>query len=238
MQNGASIAVLTSGGIDSAVLAVELARRYPRVVPIYIRAGLRWEAVERYWAERFLETAAQPGIAPMRVLDLPVADLYGEHWSTGGRPVPDAASDWQDVYLPGRNLILLAKTALFCALNNIGAVALGPLKGNRFPDSARAFFDAFAGAVASGLEHRLEVLTPFAQLSKDEVIFRGRGLRLELTFSCIDPQGIRHCGACNKCAERIQAFASAGLPDRTSYARRLSPARVRSVATGGLERSL
>jgi 7-cyano-7-deazaguanine synthase len=122
-------------------------------------------------------------------------------------------------------------------------VALGPLKGNLFPDSTREFFDGVERTVAAGLRHRLEVLTPYAQLSKDEVIVRGRGLPLELTFSCIDPQGIRHCGACNKCAERIEAFASAGVPDRTSYARRFAQPAGRSVPTSGpaaagLERSL
>jgi 7-cyano-7-deazaguanine synthase len=42
-------------------------------------------------------------------------------------------------------------------------------------------------------------------------------LPLELTFSCIRPAGERHCGSCNKCAERRQAFASAGLKDPTDY---------------------
>lgn len=236
MQNGPAIAVLTSGGIDSAVLAIELAQNYRRVAPIYVRSGLRWEAVELYWTERFLDAVAHPHVAPIRVLDLPIADLYGEHWSTGGRPVPDAVSDWQEVYLPGRNLVLLAKTALYCALNTIGTVALGPLKGNRFPDNTRAFFDAFERTVAAGLRHPLEVITPFAQLAKEEVIARGRRLPLELTFSCIDPQGIGHCGACNKCAERIEAFAAAGVTDRTGYARR--PPQPGAIPAAAIARNL
>ena len=33
------------------------------------------------------------------------------------------------------------------------------------------------------------------------------------------PRGLRHCGRCTKCAERQHAFAAAGVPDPTRYAR-------------------
>jgi 7-cyano-7-deazaguanine synthase len=29
---------------------------------------------------------------------------------------------------------------------------------------------------------------------------------------------VLHCGACNKCRERREAFAAAGVEDRTTYA--------------------
>jgi 7-cyano-7-deazaguanine synthase in queuosine biosynthesis len=32
------------------------------------------------------------------------------------------------------------------------------------------------------------------------------------------PQAGVHCGACSKCRERRDAFAAAGVPDRTAYA--------------------
>jgi 7-cyano-7-deazaguanine synthase len=38
-----------------------------------------------------------------------------------------------------------------------------------------------------------------------------------LTFSCMRPVDGKHCGTCNKCAERRRAFASAGLSDPTEY---------------------
>jgi 7-cyano-7-deazaguanine synthase len=42
-------------------------------------------------------------------------------------------------------------------------------------------------------------------------------LPLHLTFSCINPIEDRHCGNCNKCAERKNGFAAAGIPDLTAY---------------------
>jgi len=63
----------------------------------------------------------------------------------------------------------------------------------------------------------IRFVRPFADLAKSEVMQLGRALPLELTFSCIAPVGGRHCGACNKCAERQSAFRSAGLADPTRY---------------------
>ena len=37
-------------------------------------------------------------------------------------------------------------------------------------------------------------------------------------FSCIAPRAERHCGHCNKCAERQLAFTQLGMADTTVYA--------------------
>src|SRR5438067_2422191 len=88
------VAVLASGGIDSAILCVDLLREYARVQPLYVRFGLRWEEVELGCLRRFLDAVSRPGLLPLCVLDEPVVDVYGaSHWSTGGANVPDAASD-------------------------------------------------------------------------------------------------------------------------------------------------
>jgi len=51
------------------------------------------------------------------------------------------------------------------------------------------------------------------------VIALGRGLPLQLSVSCIKPRGIIHCGRCTKCAERVEGFRRAGIPDPTRYAK-------------------
>jgi 7-cyano-7-deazaguanine synthase len=57
------------------------------------------------------------------------------------------------------------------------------------------------------------------------VIRRGADLPLELTLSCLRPAiDGRHCGDCNKCRERAEAFVTAGVPDRTAYAVSRAPA--------------
>lgn len=213
-----AVAVMASGGLDSAILVAQLASQGRQVTPIYVRFGLAWEKVELRHLERFLASLPFPDIRPLVVLDLPVADIYGTHWSVTGRGVPDDGSPDEAVYLPGRNLLLLAKSSVWCALNGIPTVALGTLAANPFPDADREFFAGYSALAGRALGSPLEVVTPFAGLGKHEVLEMGRQFQLALTFSCIAPRSERHCGFCNKCAERQLAFKVLGIPDTTEYA--------------------
>ncbi len=211
--------MLASGGADSSILLVDQARRGRDVWPLYIRFGLAWEDVEEAHLRRFLDAVSgQRGIRPLTVFELPIADVYGNHWSVSATDVPDETTPDEAVYLPGRNLLLLAKTTVWCALHGVRTIALGTLRANPFADSSPAFFSGFAATAGLALGHQLEVVTPFAQLSKAEVLVRGRDLPLEHTFSCVAPVGAKHCQTCNKCGERRKAFAAAGIEDRTAYA--------------------
>jgi 7-cyano-7-deazaguanine synthase len=216
-SNGNKVAVLVSGGLDSCVLAAHLAAKARRVYPVYVRQGLIWESVEQHWVKRFLTAVSEPNIEPLREIDLPVTDLYNSHWSTTGESTPDHLSDDREVYLPGRNLMLLAKTSLYCALNKIPSAALGPLAGNPFADSTPEFFSRFEAMASLALGFSFSVETPFAKLTKGDVIRIGRHLPLELSFSCIRPVGLDHCGSCNKCAERRKSFQEVGVEDKTRY---------------------
>lgn len=221
-------AVLFSAGLDSAVLlaselqaATGAAGGAAHVQPVYVRSGLAWETEERRLAERLIAAPPFAGrVAPLATLDCPVTDTYRpSHWAVAGTPPGYATAD-EEVYLVGRNVLLLAKAATWCAVDRIGRIALGPLAGNPFPDATPAFFAAMQQALSQGLDHDLEIVTPFRHLSKTAVIARGRtlGVPFELTLSCMNPLDGRHCGRCSKCRERLEAFAAAGAEDPASYA--------------------
>src|SRR5262245_44431387 len=110
------VAVLVSGGLDSDALLYDFAQRYRKVWPIYIRQGLAWESAELYWLKRYLKRIRDWGQSPVsnvRVFSVPMVDVYGKHWSTGRGPVPGKLSRDEAVYLPGRNLTLSVKAAVF-----------------------------------------------------------------------------------------------------------------------------
>ena len=215
------VAVLASGGLDSAVLLVEMARTAGRAVPLFIRAGHVWESEERAALERFIAAVGEPRIDPVRELAVPMDDVYGRHWSMTGRDVPGWEAPDEEVELRGRNLVLLAKPLVLAATCGWPTVALGSLAGNPFPDATPSFFSALAAVASDGVRAPLAIVTPFRELSKADVIRRGIGLPLEHTLSCLTPgaDGL-HCGDCNKCRERADAFVTAGVVDRTRYARR------------------
>ena len=205
-------------------MLAELARGGREVYPVYVRAGLAWERDELTSLTRFLKRLANPRIRPVSVLELPMRDVAGSHWSITGRKVPGFRAAVSSNYIVGRNLSLLAKAATFCAANRIGEIAMAPLESNPFPDARPEFFRALEQAIDLGVGLELKILTPYVGMTKAEVIRRGAALPLGLTVSCARPSGITHCGRCTKCAERVDAFRAAGISDPTRYARR-PPAR-------------
>lgn len=211
-------AVLISGGLDSAILLGELLRSGRAVRPLFVRCGLFWEDVELTHLQRFLTALAGPGLAPLVLLDVPTADLYGDHWSATGRDVPDEHSPDDAVFLPGRNILLASKALLWCHLQGVETLSLGSLGTNPFPDATEDFFDSLAAVVNQAVGGRVRLERPFARSTKNDVMRLGAAFPLEHTFSCIRPENGRHCGRCNKCAERKAAFAGANLRDPTDYA--------------------
>jgi 7-cyano-7-deazaguanine synthase len=220
------IAILASGGLDSSVMLGQIARKGRQVFPVYIRAGLAWEADELRTLRRFVRALKMSNVEPVTLLRLPMGDLTGDHWSMTGRDVPGYDAALSSNYILGRNLSLLTKAAIFCARNRIGEIALAPLESNPFPDARPEFFRAFSRAVELGVRIKLRIVTPFAGLTKGDVVRRGAGMPLHLTLSCARPNGIVHCGACTKCAERVEGFMLAGVPDPTQYARKPKPPKL------------
>ncbi|MEP6918327.1 MAG: 7-cyano-7-deazaguanine synthase, partial [Acidobacteriota bacterium] len=126
----------------------------------------------------------------------------------------------EDVYIEGRNIVLLSKTAVYMARTKISRVMIGPLAGNPFPDATAAFFEAMATALSAGLAFPIRIDAPFASMHKADVVRLGRslGVPLELTLSCMQAVDGRHCGRCSKCRERMDGFREAEVTDPTPYA--------------------
>ncbi len=216
-----AVAALTSGGLDSCVCLAHLAHSHDAVYPVYIRCGLAWEAVETVFLKRFLTTLRDHRIKTLQELSLPMEEVYGETWYSSGEGIPayrDPDEAWE---IPGRNILLLAKTAVWASLHSVSRISIGVLSGNPFPDATLEFFDQMQAALSHGLASPIEILRPLAGMKKSDVIRLGSSLPLELTLSCARPEGGLHCGTCGKCRERIEAFVESGVADPTAYASRI-----------------
>jgi 7-cyano-7-deazaguanine synthase len=213
-------AVLFSGGLDSAVLIAWAARDAP-VAPIYVSVGLAWEAEEQAMAARLLASGAfRDRVRPLVALRFDMRDIYPpSHWAIRGEPPAFDTPD-QDVYIDGRNIILASKASVYMARNGLTRLLLGTLSDNPFPDASAEFFVTLARALSMGLAKPIAIETPFASMHKADVLRKGLelGVPMELTLSCMQPSGGRHCGRCSKCRERRDAFIEAGIEDPTPYA--------------------
>ena len=148
--------------------------------------------------------------------------------------MPGARAALSSNYLPGRNLLLASLAAVHCARMRIPELALALLADNPFPDATAAFLTNLGRVASQALDHPITVRAPFRRLAKEAVIRRGRNLPLALTLSCASPRGLRHCGACTKCAERHRAFARSGVPDPTTY---VAKSAERGFAASGTPRA-
>jgi 7-cyano-7-deazaguanine synthase len=210
------VSVLASGGLDSSVLIAKLAPD-AEVHPIYVRCGLAWEDAELAVLRLFVDALNKPNVTRVTELSAPAAALYGDHWSVTGKGVPAADEPDENTYLPGRNILLISLAAIWGSTHGISRIAIGSLGGNPFPDATAEFFDSFGRDLSMGLDHKVVIEAPLRGFHKEDLIRDFKDLPLQLTLTCMAPVGSIHCGQCNKCFERQQAFQKAGVVDRTVY---------------------
>lgn len=214
---------LAGCGVDSGVMMARALARRRRIHPLYVRQGALWEDAEEAALRQFiaaLEGGKTGGrLAPLHVMRLDLPDTYASRWALDRtiQPPGETSAD-EAVYLPGRNLALLFQGALLAQSLDVHTLLIGLLAGNPFSDAHPAFLRSFEQTYELATHYKIRVETPLGGLHKEEVIRLGAGLPLEFTFSCLRPVGGRHCGHCNKCAERQRGFAQAGVEDPTEYA--------------------
>lgn len=221
-MRGKKIGILYSGGMDSAALAGRLIKEGYEVWPIYIQCELPWEKSEKAAAKKFLTALSSKNIKPLQTVRLLLEGAYAKNWSQTGR-TPGANSADEEVFLPGRNLLLIIKALLALSAKNIWHLAMATLQHNPFPDATETFFRTFEKLLQHSFRHPIKISVPFRKLSKTQLLKANKNLPLHLSFSCINPQKGLHCGRCNKCAERKKAFAQAGVIDKTVYKNQYKP---------------
>ena len=217
------VAVLVSGGMDSCAMLADYASR-TLTHPIYVRAGMAWEDAELATLARFIATIESENLLRLTVLEAPVAPLLGtHHWSMSPDAVPEYDAPDETVYIPGRNITLLSLAAIWCSLNDVHEIAIGTLAGNPFPDATPKFREMIAKSCSAGLAHEITISAPMSHIHKHDLLARyGGRFPLHLTLTCSKPTladgaDVAHCGECNKCRERHEAYLDAGIPDLTQY---------------------
>jgi 7-cyano-7-deazaguanine synthase len=216
--------VLVSGGLDSATcLAIARAEGFAC-------HALSFAYGQRHTAE--LEAAARVSVAlgavEQRVMHIDLAAFGGSALTDPAIPVPEAPVAGIPVtYVPARNTIFLAFALAWSEVLGAQDIFIGVnfVDWSGYPDCRPEFIAAFERvaslATRSGTEgHAVRIRTPLIQLSKAEIIRRGRALGIDygLTVSCYqaDAEG-RACGRCDACRLRRAGFEAAGVPDPTRY---------------------
>ncbi len=121
-------------------------------------------------------------------------------------------------YVPYRNGIFLSAAAGIALSNGCDYLYYGAhmddAAGNAYPDCSRAFFEGMSKAIYEGSGRKLELMAPFIDLNKTQIVARGLELSVpyELTWSCYEGMDAP-CGSCGTCLDRQRAFEGNQVTD-------------------------
>lgn len=213
--------VVMSGGIDSTVLAHDMARRNYEVHGVSIHYGQRHHRELNYagWQCERLDI-------PWKLVQIPGLRVVLGSSALTSKDIDVPEGHYEDesmkaTVVPNRNMILLA--ICIGAAIDIGAerVAYGAHAGDHaiYPDCRPAFADAMEQAAAVCSYFPITLDRPFIHKTKADIVTLGDQLGVDFTrtWSCYQG-GTVHCGKCGTCVERIEAFELAGVEDPTEYA--------------------
>jgi 7-cyano-7-deazaguanine synthase len=218
--------VLVSGGMDSATAVYETLERGYEPYFLHTSYGQRTEDKEYECATALAEAVKTPEFRHIETGHL--AAIGGSSLTDESMDVADADTESEEIptsYVPFRNANLLSMAVSYAETNDCTAVFVGAHSEDfaGYPDCRPAFFEAFQRVVDVGTrpETEIEVVAPFVEWSKTDIVERGLelGVPYELTWSCYRAEAPA-CGTCDSCAFRLRAFRDAGADDPIRYAER------------------
>jgi len=199
--------ILLSGGIDSTVLAYYLKKRKYKLTALTFDYGQKHKREIQY----AMLTSALLDI-PLFVLDIKeVFENFSSFLTNGTK---------ETVIVPNRNMIFLSIAVGFAENKKINKVFYAAHKTDSpvFPDCRPEFVKTLSKACQLGTTQKVEIIAPFINLTKTDIIKIGRELKVpfENTYSCYVGNE-KPCGKCLACKERLRAFKENNLKDPLEY---------------------
>jgi 7-cyano-7-deazaguanine synthase len=205
-----------SGGIDTTTLAyhlVQLQKRYPLLV--FVDYGHKARVAEL----RCAQATATRLNCDLFVLPFEAYRTLVDSYIFENDSEFEAGSQF---WLEGRNVLIALLLAVIASKHRVQEVYMGshkPLAGweyEGYPDSTEASYDAINALIETAYKWRARILNPFIDWDwdKSQIVEHGQslGVRWEDTFTCCE-EGELHCGACEACKDRMQAFMMCNLSD-------------------------
>lgn len=216
--------VLFSGGVDSTTCLAMAIDKYGKdnVIALSISYGQKHikeieasnKIAEYYGVEHLkLDLSEMFKFSNCSLLSQSTEEVphetYVEQLSkTDGKPV--------STYVPFRNGLFLSSASAIALSKECDVIYYGAhaddSAGNAYPDCSSAFNDAMNTAIYEGSGHQLQIVAPFVNLTKKDVVAIGVGLNVPylLTWSCYEGND-EPCKVCGTCRDRREAFLANGL---------------------------
>ncbi len=216
-----------SGGMDSSTLLASLLGKGHEVHACVFTYGSKHNKYEnasalnivKFFSDKgFKVTAHQFNLTPLMTQFTSALLLTGED-------IPEGHyndENMKKTVVPGRNLIFSSIMAGLAESLGAESIALGVHQGDHhiYPDCRPEFIKSMDTTIFLSTDRRVQVLTPFQDLTKEGILEIGYSIHpatpYSLTRTCYKDQELS-CGKCGSCQERLEAFKLFGIIDPIKY---------------------
>ncbi|MEL0613229.1 7-cyano-7-deazaguanine synthase QueC [Marinomonas arenicola] len=161
---------------------------------------------------------------PHKVVDITaINSLMAGSSLTGDSEIPEGdyeSESMKSTVVPNRNMVLLSMAIAYAVSLEAGKVYYGAHSGDHhiYPDCRPEFVDAMNAVSKIANYQSVEIVTPFLNNSKGEILKAGLAMDLDYgkTWTCYNGRE-KSCGKCGACNERLEAFAEQGKTDPLAY---------------------
>ncbi|MGQ9759674.1 MAG: 7-cyano-7-deazaguanine synthase QueC [Candidatus Methanomethylicaceae archaeon] len=208
--------VVFSGGPDSTTVLYLAIKRGYKAYPITFDYG-QMAKREIYAAKRIADRLG----LELRIIDLSaLKEIYLGATSLVDERIEMRKEFSKEIIVPFRNGIMLSVAVAYAQSIGANYVFYGAQGSDEpyYPDCRGSFIRAFQKAAMLGTGSKVVVRAPLNKMKKHEVLKLGEklGVPFEMTWSCYRA-GDKHCGICESCLNRKNAFREAGIPDKIEY---------------------
>jgi 7-cyano-7-deazaguanine synthase len=208
--------VVLSGGPDSTVVAYWAKKQGYKVHALTFKYG---QIAEKEVKHATL-IAEKLGI-PIKTVDLgSLKDIFTGVTALCDKNIELTSTFTQPIIVPFRNAIFLSVAVAYAVSIGAAEVFYGAQGSDEtfYPDCRKEFYESFENAARLGTGAEIRIEAPFSNLQKSEVLKIGMelGIPFELTWSCYRGKE-KHCGTCESCVNRKNAFKQAKISDPTEY---------------------
>lgn len=210
--------LVLSGGLDSTTMLYDYADSI--ALAVTFQYGSNHNKREAVFAKYHCE---QLGIEHIEIDLAFMGKYFKSSLLEGADAIPEGNYDEENMkstVVPFRNGIMLSVAAGLAESRRLKKVMMANHSGDHtiYPDCRPEFAEAMGQAINLGTYIGVELVAPYTMLSKSDIVRRGAELGIDYTktYSCYKG-GEVHCGVCGTCRERKEAFALAGVEDKTKY---------------------
>ena len=209
--------VVLSGGPDSSTVAYWAKNEGYDVYALTYKYG----QIAEKEVKHAIMIAESLGV-PIKVIDLnSLREIFVGVTSLCDENIEMTSTFSQPIIVPFRNAIFLSIAVAYAISIGATKIFYGAQGSDEpfYPDCRKEFYKAFEKTARLGTGTDITVEAPFSNLPKSEVLKIGAklGVPFHLTWSCY-LAGEKHCGKCESCVNRKNAFKEAKIPDPTEYA--------------------